>query len=329
MWISLRSKIILSNEYHQISMPIRSEFPTVAEPITTFYKLQVIPGKCTSLPNIILLLDWTSKRYITSNKYCFLTSHVVIPEYIVNCQDVTDDKGKITTIMDMKAFTSIYHEESNYAFASFFRRHIKNVGSITAKTTKCILIEKYIYTIIKREIKWWKMKDKHPTAVQLLQKFTEYFRIQSHLSTVWASGCPCQAKEHNIIQRENSCKAREKRVTRNDMWKCKEQISYPTYTKLAKMKYNLQHISARNLRNSEFFIIIPPYYYFTENEENSRASSFEEGAPDVGHTVAQEIIFYYYGPVLIRGPLNAYLAKGASLGSDTFVRKSPWDQKYL
>ena len=49
----------------------------------------------------------------------------------------------------------------------------------------------------------------------------------------------------------------------------------------------------------------------------------------VGHTVAQEIIFYYYGPVLIRGPLNAYWAKGASLGSDTFVRKSPCDQKYL
>ena len=75
MWISLRSKIILSNEYHQICMPKRSEFPTSAKPITTFYKLQVIPGKCTSLPNIILLLDWTSKRYITSHKYHFTCRH--------------------------------------------------------------------------------------------------------------------------------------------------------------------------------------------------------------------------------------------------------------
>ena len=301
MWISLRSKIILSNEYHQIRMPKRSEFPTAAEPIIIFYKFQVIPGKCTSLPHIILFMDWTSKRYITSNKYCFMTSHVVIPEYIVNHRDVTDDKGKIAIIMDMKALTSIYQEDINYAFASFCRRHIKNVGSIAAKTTKCILRENYIYTI-KREIKRWKMKDKHPTAVQLLQKFMEYFRIQSHLSTVWAKGCPCQAREHNIIQRENSCKAREKGVTRNDMWKCKEQISYPTYTKLAKMKYNLQHISARNLRNSEFFIIIHPYYYFTENEENSRTSSFEEGAPDVGQNVAQEPTLYYSAPIYIGGP---------------------------
>ena len=214
-----------------------------------------------------------------------MTSHVVIPEYIVNHQDITDDKGKITTIMDMKALTSIYHKDNNYAIASLCRRHIKNVGSIAAKTTKCILRENYIYTI-KREIKRWKMKDKHHTAVQLLQMFTEYFRIQSRLSTVWARGYPCPAREHNIIQREKSCKARKKRVTRNDMWKCKEQISYPTYTKLAKMKYNLQHISVRNLRNYEFFIIIHPYYYFTENQENSRTSSFEEGAPDVGHTAA-------------------------------------------
>ena len=69
--------------------------------------------------------------------------------------------------------------------------------------------------------------------------------------------------------------------------------------------------------------------YLTENEENSRTSSFEEGAPDVGQNVTHEPIFYYYGQVLIGGPLNAYWAKGASLRPDTFVRKSPWDHKYL
>ena len=87
--------IILSNVDHQICMPKRSEFPTAAKPTITFYKLQVIPGKCTSLPNIILLLDWTSKRYIPSNNYCFMTSHVGFPEYVVNHKNVTDDKGKM------------------------------------------------------------------------------------------------------------------------------------------------------------------------------------------------------------------------------------------
>ena len=52
-------------------------------------------------------------------------------------------------------------------------------------------------------------------------------------------------------------------------------------------------------------------------------------APDVGQNVTNEPIFYYYGQVLIGGPFNAYWAKGASLGPDTFVRKSPSDHKYL
>ena len=146
----------------------------------------------------------------------------------------------------------------NYAFASFCHRHIKTLCSIVEKTTKCILRENYNYTM-KREIKRWKIKNKHRTAAQLLQKFAEYLRIQSHFSTVRARGCPCLAWEHNIIQREKSCNAREKKVTRNDMWKCKKRISYPIYMKLAKMKHNLQHISVSNLRNSEFFIIIHPY----------------------------------------------------------------------
>ena len=50
---------------------------------------------------------------------------------------------------------------------------------------------------------------------------------------------------------------------------------------------------------------------------------------DVGQNVAQELTLYYSGPIYTGGPLNAYWAKGASLGPDAFVRKSPWDQKYL
>ena len=58
-----------------------------------------------------------------------MTSHVVFPVNIVNHQDVTDDKGKIKTIIDMKALTSIYQVDNNYGLASFYRRHIKNLGS--------------------------------------------------------------------------------------------------------------------------------------------------------------------------------------------------------
>ena len=208
MMITLRSKIILSNVDHQIRMQKRSEFPAAAKPITTTYNMQVIPRKCTSLPNIILLLDWTSKRYNTSDKYCFMTSHVVFPKYMVNHEYVTDDKGKIKTIIDMKAFRSIYQVDRNYGLASFYRRHIKNLGSNAAKTGKCIHRENYIYTI-KREIKRWKMKNNHCTALQLWQNFIKYVRIYGHLSTVWVRGC--QARQHNIIQIQKSCKEREKK----------------------------------------------------------------------------------------------------------------------
>ena len=53
-----------------------------------------------------------------------------------------------------------------------------------------------------------------------------------------------------------------------------------------------------------------------------------EGHTDVGQTVAQEPIFYYYGHVLIGGPLKAFWALGESLEPNTFVRKSPRDHKY-
>ena len=89
------------------------------------------------------------------------------------------------------------------------------------------------------------------------------------------------------------------------------------------------HICVWNLGTSEFFNIIQHYYYHTKNQENSRMSSFEEGAPDVGHNVAQEPISFYYGQVLIGGPFKAYWALGESLGPDTFVRKSPRDHQYL
>ena len=97
--------------------------------------------------------------------------------------------------------------------------------------------------------------------------------------------------------------------TTSDRWKCKERI----YRKLAKIKYNIEHISVWNLGTSDIFNIIHRYE-LTENEENSRTSSFEEGAPDVAQNITKEPIFCYSRQVHIGGPLNAYWADGESLG---------------
>ena len=147
--------------------------------------------------SIILLLDWTSKRHITSNKYFFMTSHVELPEYIVNHQDITDDKGK--------------------------------------------------------------MKNNHCTALQLLQKFVKYVRIHSNLSTFWVRDY--QARYYNIIHIEKSCKEREKMLTIHEIEKGKRRISNQPYTKLAKLRYNLQRKWDTNLSASDFFNIFHPCYY--------------------------------------------------------------------
>ena len=50
---------------------------------------------------------------------------------------------------------------------------------------------------------------------------------------------------------------------------------------------------------------------------------------DVAENIAQEPILCYSRQVHIGGPLNAYWAKGESLGLDTYCRILPKDHKYL
>ena len=49
----------------------------------------------------------------------------------------------------------------------------------------------------------------------------------------------------------------------------------------------------------------------------------------VAQNLAQEPIFYYYGQIYIGGSFKAFWAMGESLGSDTFIQKSPREYKYL
>ena len=121
MMLNLFMKMIMKNEYHCICIPKGNESKGEATTLPGLYKLQVMPSLHTSLPSIVFMLDWTSKVYINSNKYCFVTSNGVFLGYLTNPQSVTLDKGKIKTIRDMKTVTSIYLIESYFGLASFSR----------------------------------------------------------------------------------------------------------------------------------------------------------------------------------------------------------------
>ena len=45
-----------------------------------------------------------------------------------------------------------------------------------------------------------------------------------------------------------------------------------------------------------------PYHFLADSKANSRTSLFEEGAPDVGQSEAQEPTLYYFWPIYIGGP---------------------------
>ena len=87
-----------------------------------------MPSLHTSLPSIVFMLDQTSKVYIDSNKYCFMTSNVVFPGYVTKPHSVTVDKGKIKTIREMKTVTSIYLIKTDFGLASLSRRHIRTLS---------------------------------------------------------------------------------------------------------------------------------------------------------------------------------------------------------
>ena len=90
------------------------------------------------------------------------------------------------------------------------------------------------------------------------------------------------------------------------------------YTILQKCSYTIIILIPRNAS--------PPYHLLAESKANLRTSLFKERAPNVSQNVAQEPTLYYSGPIYIGGPSIAYWAKGASLGTDIFLRKSRWDQ---
>ena len=243
-----------------------------------------------AIAKIYQLLDFPMKPHIDWTKCQFMGENMGYLHFIVDANHIIAKEETITTIQDLTTPRNILQEGSYQGLAWFYIPCI-----VTPKAMLIILID---FTV---------RRDVYTTRVEALL---------------------LQACMHNNMEEIKWWRERGKGVTTNDRWKCKEQISNATYRKLAKIEYNLQYISVCNLGTFDIFNIIHPYK-LTENEENSRTSSFEEGAPDVGQNVAQEPIFYYSGQVLIGGPFKALWALGESLGPDTFFRQSPRDHKHL
>ena len=141
-----------------------------------------MPSQHTNLPSILLMLDWTSKVYIDSNKYCFMTINVVFLGNLTNPRKVTVDKGKIKMIRGMKTVTSIYLTESYFGLPSFSQRHIKNSISNVATTTQYTERENYICTN-EAEMQFWEIKKKIHVALPLLPNCERYFQVQFHFYT--------------------------------------------------------------------------------------------------------------------------------------------------
>ena len=192
-------------------------------------------------------------------------------------------KEKMITGIQYVIKPKYIHEDGSYQGLAWFY--------IPPLVTARALLTVFIHCTSKIETQWTrelqislqKITNIHCTST-LLQNFTMHFQVRCDVYTTRVQALLFQAWIHNSIEEVKWWWERGKRVTTNDRWKCKERNSNPTYKKLAKIKYNLQHISVWNLNTSEIFNIIH-CYELTENEENSRTSSFEEGAPDIGQNI--------------------------------------------
>ena len=100
-----------------------------------------------------------------------------------------------------------------------------------------------------------RIKNKLCTALELVQKYVMQFVVYSGLSTSPVGAFPFKAGENNNMQGKSSYKEQGKRVTRNDMGKCKGTISNPTDRRPSKMIEDLQKNPLWNPCISIFFSI--------------------------------------------------------------------------
>ena len=182
------------------------------------------------------------------------------------------------------------------------------------------------------KIGFCEIKVKNHAIVTLLANCIWYFQVHFDPGI---SGCARNISntwKNYLMKQEKLYKHRFKKKSRQviiNVSACQQTSCIQAYTRSPEMEYTIFQKRSNTIIISIPCNASPLYHFLAESKANSRTSLFEEGASDVGQNVAQEPILYYSVLIYIGGPLNAYWAKGASLGPDTFVRKSPWDHKYL
>ena len=236
---------------------------------------------------------------VDCKKCHFMGDAANYPGFILHPNDIMAKEQNITFIHDLTRLSNI-HQDQNYQGLGWF--HIPFTKSRSSMFTP------FFYCIRKGKIRpteELRVKNKHFTALELVQKYVMHLHIHSGLSTGVVGTFPLKAGEHNKIQERSSCREQGPRVTRKDIGKCKGKISNPTYKRLSKTIEDLHQNPLRNHCISNFFYICHLYYYLTENEDHSRTSSLEEGAPDVGQIKAQALILDEAEAAHCRSPFNA------------------------
>ena len=182
------------------------------------------------------------------------------------------------------------------------------------------------------EIRFCEIKMKNHAIVIVWANCKRYFQVQFDPSINECAGNISNTWKNYLMRQEKLYKHRFKKKSRQvitNVSACQQTSCIQAYRRSPEMEYKIFQKRSNTIIISIPRNASPPYHFLADSKANSRTSLFEEGAPDVGQNVAQEPTLYYSGPIYIGDPLNAYWAKGTSLGLDTFVRKSPWDQKYL
>ena len=233
-----------------------------------------------AIARINQLLDFPMEHHIHLTKCHFMGENMVYLGLIVHAKHIIAKEKMITGIHNVITPRNI-HEEGSYQGLAWLY--------IPPLVTTSAMLTVVIHCTSKIETQWTgelqvslqKITNILCTPRTLLQNFRMHFQVCCDVYTTRVQALLFQAWIYNNMEEVKWWRERGKGVTTNDMWKCKERISNPTYRKLAKIKYNLQHISVWNPGTSNIFNIIHRYE-LTENEENSRTSSFEEGVPDAG-----------------------------------------------